>query len=141
MLPMLKESFAAAGVDMKIQTVEWSVYIQRLNERNFDACTLGWASSFDSDLYQVWHSSQIANGGSNHISYANPELDALLEKMQLTFDMNERQELARKISQILHEDQPYTFLFCPYSLCAIDNHYQNVRVFSSGIPEILFFLP
>lgn len=141
MLPMLKESFAAAGIDMKIQTVEWSVYIQRLNERNFDACTLGWASSFDSDLYQVWHSSQIANGGSNHISYANPELDALLEKMQLTFDMNERQELARKISQILHEDQPYTFLFCPYSLCAIDNHYQNVRVFSSGIPEILFFLP
>ncbi len=141
MLPMLKESFAAAGIEMKIQTVEWSVYIQRLNDRNYDACTLGWSSSFDSDLYQVWHSSQIANGGSNHIGYANPELDALLERMQTTFDLAERQKIAREIGEILHEEQPYTFLFCPYSLTAIDGRYQNVRVFSFGIPEILFYLP
>lgn len=137
-LPMIKESFAAAGIDMKIQTVEWSVYIQRLNERSYDACTLGWVSGFDPDLYQVWHSSQIDNGGSNHISYANGELDALIEKLQRTFDLQERLAITGEIARLLHDEQPYTFLFCPYSLVAVSNKYDNVRVFPVGIPEILF---
>lgn len=141
MLPILKESFAAAGIDMKIQTVEWSVYIQHLENRSYDACTLGWSSSFDPDLFQVWHSSQMAPGGSNHISYSNRELDALIEKLQQTFDFDLRIKIAHEISRILHEDQPYTFLFCPYSLSAINAKYRNVRVFPTGIPEIIFYLP
>ena len=137
-LPMIKESFAAAGIDIKIQTVEWSVYIQRLNERSYDVCMLGWVSNFDPDLYQVWHSSQIENGGSNHISYANATLDALIEKLQKTFDLDERLAISKEIAQLLHDEQPYTFLFCPYSLVAISDKYDNVRVFPSGIPEVLF---
>ena len=42
MMPMIKETLAAAGIDMKIQNVEWSVYLQRLEEQNFEACCLGW---------------------------------------------------------------------------------------------------
>lgn len=44
MMPMIKETLAAAGIDMKIQNVEWSVYLQRLEEQNFEACCLGWQS-------------------------------------------------------------------------------------------------
>ena len=88
MMPLLKESFAAAGIDMKIQNVEWSVYLQRLNERTYDACCLAWTSPFDPDPYQVWHSSQAdAPTGSNHIGYKNPELDKLIEELRGTFDM------------------------------------------------------
>ena len=141
MMPMLKESFAKAGIDMKIRNVEWSVYVQNLNARNYDVCSLGWSSSFDPDLYQVWHSSQIANEGSNHISYKNEELDKLLEKMQVTFDMKERIALGHKIARLLHEEQPYTFLFFSNSLTALSGRYKNVRLFPAGIPDDLVWTP
>lgn len=142
MLPMIKESMAEAGVDMKIQTVEWSVLLQRLDKRQFDACTLGWALSFDPDLYQIFHSSQAdVENSSNFISYANPEADELIEKLRLEFDPEKRRELNWKLHRVLHEDQPYTFLAIPYSLRALPGRYHNVRQFPGGIPGELFWTP
>ena len=141
LMPMLKESFAQAGIDMKIRNVEWSVYIQNLNSRNYDVCCLGWSSSFDPDLYQVWHSSQIAGEGSNHISYKNTELDKLLEEMQVCFDMPERIALGHRIARLLHEEQPYTFLFFPNSLTALSGRYRNVQLFPAGLPNEVMYTP
>ena len=140
-LPLIKESMAAVGVDMKIQNVEWSVYIQRLDSRNYEACMLAWASGFDSDPYQIWHSSQIEGEGSNHISYRNPELDRLIEELRVTFDMDRRIEYSRKIARLLHDEQPYTFLFWSYSLTALSGRYRNVRVFPGGIETRIFWVP
>ena len=141
LMPMLKESFAKAGIDMKIRNVEWSVYVQNLNARNYDVCCLGWSSSFDPDLYQVWHSSQIAGEGSNHISFRNAELDKLLEEMQQEFDMEKRKALGHRIARLLHEEQPYTFLFFPKSLTALSGRYKNVHVFPAGIPDEIMYTP
>jgi len=141
MMPMLKEAFAAAGIDMKIRNVEWSVYIQNLNSRSYDVCCLGWSSSFDPDPYQIWHSSQIANEGSNHISYRNPEVDKLIEEMQGCFDMPRRIELAHRIGKLIHEDQPYTFLIFPDSLVALSGRYRNVRLFPGGMAEEIMYVP
>ena len=141
LMPMLKEYFAAAGIDMRLQTVEWSVYIERLDQRAYDACCLGWSSGFDSDLYQVWHSSQTAAGGSNHIGYRNPALDRLIESMRIAFEPERRIELARRIGRLLHEEQPYTFLFWPESLVALSGRYRNVRVFPVGIPTEIIWTP
>ncbi|MBR2374580.1 MAG: peptide-binding protein [Lentisphaeria bacterium] len=141
LMPMLKESFAKAGIDMKIRNVEWSVYVQNLNSRNYDVCCLGWSSSFDPDLYQVWHSSQIAGEGSNHISFSNRELDKLLEEMQTCFDLDRRIELARRTARLLHDEQPYTFLFFPKSLTALSGRYKNVQLFPSGLPDQIMYVP
>ena len=141
LMPMLKESFAKAGIDMKIRNVEWSVYVQNLNSRNYDVCCLGWSSSFDPDLYQVWHSTQTANEGSNHIGFKNPVLDRLLEEMQLCFDMDKRIALGQRIARLLHEEQPYTFLFFPNSLTALSGRYRNARLFPAGLPESIMYTP
>ena len=141
MMPVIKESFAAAGIDMRLQNVEWSVYLRRLEDRSYDACCLGWASGFDPDLYQVWHSSQTGPGGSNHISYKNRELDQLIEELRITFDMEKRVSISRQISRILHEDQPYTFLFTSYSLSAYSARYRNVQVFPVGLQTAAFWVP
>ena len=133
LMPILKEEFAAVGIDMSIQVVEWSNYIQRLDKRSYDACCLGWSSSFDPDMYQVWHSSQMERGGSNHISYSNQELDRLIENMRAEFDSAKRIELAHKIGKILHDDQPYTFLVWPYSLVAVSGKFNNLKVYPAGM--------
>ena len=137
MFPMIKESFAAAGIDMNIQALEWSVYLERLNSRDYDACSLGWSTSFDPDPYQVWHSQGIAPPGSNHICYSNPELDKLIEKLRGTFDPKERIRISRGIERIIHEDQPYTFLYAPFSLVALRTHYGNVKLFPGGLESLI----
>ncbi|MDR0933236.1 MAG: peptide-binding protein [Victivallales bacterium] len=142
MMPIIKETLAAAGVDMKIQNVEWSVYVQRLEEQTFEACCLAWTSPPDPDPYQVWHSSQAGiRGSSNHIGFKNAQVDQFIEELRRTFDPKRRVELAHRFCQILHEQQPYTFLFAPYNLLAQSGRYKNVRIFPLGMPESLFWVP
>ena len=140
LMPLLKEEFAAAGIDMSIQIVEWSNYLQRLNNRSYDVCCLGWSSSFDPDMYQVWHSSQMLQGGSNHISYKNTELDRLIEEMRKEFDSDKRISLAREIGRIIHDDQPYTFLVWPYSLTAVSEKFGNLKVYPAGMETMPAYL-
>ncbi|MPM84291.1 Oligopeptide-binding protein AppA [bioreactor metagenome] len=139
---MIKETLAAAGIDMKIQNVEWSVYLQRLEQQTFEACCLAWTSPIDPDPYQVWHSSQAKlKGSSNHIGFVNSEADGIIEELRVTFDMKKRIELTHRFSRILHEEQPYTFLFAPYELMAVSSRYRNVREFPVGIVNLILWVP
>lgn len=139
-LPMIKEFFAAAGIDMRLQTVEWSVYIDRLNQRRFDACNLGWTGSIDPDPYQIFHSSQIA-AGDNFVGYRNEEVDRLITELRGEFDLNKRISICRAIEKHLYDDQPYTFMFYPDVLAALDSKYRNVRLFPLGWETRTFWLP
>jgi len=135
MLPIIKEDMASAGVVMKISPIEWSVYVQRLENKNFEACILGWAMGFENDPYQLWYSEEAEKpASSNHCGFVNKEADELIMKIRECFDIKERIELCHKFHALIHEEQPYTFLFSPYNLLGMNGKYRNVRVFPSGIP-------
>lgn len=139
MLPMIKEDLAKAGIIMNIKIFEWSAFLQRIDSRDYDACALGWTSPLESDPYQLWHSSQIANSGSNHISFRNARVDEIVERLRTTFEQSERIKLFHEFARIIHEEQPYTFLVAPYSLLAVASRYQNVQKFPLGLePEIMW---
>ena len=139
-IPLIKEDMAKAGIEVNIQVFEWAVYIQRLNQKNFDVCFLGWTTGYEADPYQVWHSSQAdKKHSSNHISFKNAEADQLIAEIRRTFDNKKRAKLCHKFQKILHEEQPYTFLFANYNLIAQSNRYRNVKVFPLGLkPEIMW---
>ena len=141
-IPLIKEDMAKAGIDMKIQVFEWAVYLQRLNQKNYDVCLLGWTTGYEADPYQVWHSSQAGKKhSSNHISFKNAEADRLIVEIRKTFDPVKRAKLCRKFQKILHEEQPYTFLFVNYSLIVQSNRYRNVKVFPLGLETNIMWTP
>ena len=45
--------------------------------------------------------------------YTNPEVDALIEQAESTFDTRERQEIYRRIYRIVRDDAPWIFLYNP----------------------------
>ncbi len=142
MLPIIKEDMAKAGVEMNIQIVEWSVLLQRLEKKTFQVCTLGWGMGFDDDPYQIWHSSQAdVESSSNHVRFKNKEADKLIEEIRVTFDEKKREKLYHKFHQLIHEEQPYTFLISPENLRVINTRYQNVKVFPVGIPDSIQWVP
>lgn len=120
------EAFKQGGIKVNLDTLEWSVFIERLNQSAFDMVTLSWTSSPESDPYQIWHSSQAENRGSNRIAYNNPEVDRLIEAGRTTLNKPERMETWRKIHRIIHEDQPYTFLYALPKRIFLDGRFKNV---------------
>lgn len=136
MAQILKNDFGKAGIDMGIRTSDWTVFIQTVtDERNFDACILGWVGGLEGDPYQVWHSDSVAGGGSNFVGWINEESDKLIETGRVTMAMEERAKIYQRFHRILHEQQPYAFLVAPASLFAIDRRYRNVRIYKAGGPD------
>ena len=134
MLPVIREDMKKAGVRMDLLGIEWSVLVQRLEKKQFEACVLGWSGSLKPDPYQLWHSSHAEQqGSSNHISFVNPKADALIEKIRVCFDPQERNKLYHEFHRLIHDEAPYLFLFSPNNLTVIDRAYLGVRKFPGGI--------
>jgi len=109
---IFKEDLLSIGVKMTVQTAEWSLMQKKMDEKDFDAFTGGWALSWDIDLFQLWHSTQAdIPKGSNRVGFRNPEADEIIVKLRETFDRDERIELCRRFDRILYEEQPYTFFY------------------------------
>jgi len=140
MATVYKEELERAGIEMTIRQLEWATFIENLTQRKFDAVTLSWAIPVDQDPYQVWHSSQTEQG-SNYPGFKNAEVDRLLEEARHEFDREARNALYRRWHEILHEEQPYTFLFNRQVLVAIDKRFANVHIYPTGLDQTEWWVP
>lgn len=125
---IVKESFKKVGIEVSIKMLEWATFLQQIDERRFDAVTLGWSMGVEQDPYQLWHSSQ-AERGSNFVGFKNRRVDELIERARTEFDEAERNKMFREIHRIIHYEQPYTFLYCSMGLVAVNRRFQNTRVY------------
>jgi peptide/nickel transport system substrate-binding protein len=127
-----------AGIDASFRAVDWSIMLDKVKKFDYDAVILGWTSGGTQppDLFQIWHSSQAVEGGSNHIFYRNAEVDELLVKYRVEFDAARRKLLYDRVQEILYDEQPYTFVYAPQALSAYDRRFRGVTWYPSGRTEL-----
>src|SRR5581483_4378672 len=78
---IIQAALREIGVGVEIRTIEWSSFLKEfIRKRRFEAIILGWGITPDPDQYELWHSSKTGPEQLNIVSYANPEVDALLER-------------------------------------------------------------
>ncbi|MFO8156381.1 MAG: peptide-binding protein [Pseudomonadota bacterium] len=128
----LRDQYARAGILMKPKPTEWSVMLESLDRRDFDAITLGWTSGIEVDIYQMFHSSQIESG-DNFIGYRNEALDEVIDAARATVDEDERMQLWHEAERHLYEDQPYTFLMRKETLLLVDDRFEGLRQTRLGL--------
>ncbi|AMK78008.1 MULTISPECIES: peptide-binding protein [Methylomonas] len=133
MVLLLKDLYARAGVKLIPTPQEWPVMLENLDKKDFDAITLGWTSGIETDLYQIFHSSQAVSKGDNYVSYKNPALDKLIDDARRTVDESKRMPLWQQAERILYEDQPYTFLMRRKSLLFVDKRIHNLQMTKLGL--------
>ena len=110
MANIYKEDLLEIGVKLNIDAAEWSLMQKKMEERQFDAFTGGWALGWETDPYQLWHSSQAdVPRGSNMVGFRNAEVDALIETLRETFDPDERVRMLRRVHRLIHDAQAYSF--------------------------------
>ena len=92
---------------------------------------MAWSLPFFPEPYQVWHSSQVETG-SNYVGFVNEEADQICEDARLEFDHEARIKLYHRFHEIVHEEQPYTFLMSQQQPHAVGKRFENVRTYASG---------
>lgn len=127
MVLFLRDLYARAGIVMRPRPTEWSVMLENIQRKDFDAITLGWTSGIEIDIFQMFHSTQTMEGGDNFISYRNPELDRLIDAARAEVDESKRMALWQAAERILVADQPYTFLFRRNTLAFVDERIANLE--------------
>ncbi len=131
---LIQRRLAAVGITMKIRVLEWATLVNDfIDKRNFEAVLLGWTIPNDPDLFDVWHSSKRGPKELNFTSFENREVDELLVKARHTLDRPERKKCLDRIQEVLAEEQPYTFLFVPYSTVALHKRFKAVEPAPAGI--------
>ncbi len=109
------------GIAVQVRSVEFGKYIKDLNARNVTAFFLhAWTAEYLSPQYffgDLIHS----KGPRNRFNYANPRVDALLDRADTTVNAEERQRLYLEAEKLTIEDvavlpfynDTYTFLVKP----------------------------
>jgi len=131
---IIQNQLGRIGIQVKVRTIEWATFIKEfIDQRRFETVLLGWSIPQDPDAFDVWHSSKIAKPGLNFVGYSNPEADALLEEGRHTLDQAKRKPIYDRFQEILHEDQPYCFLYTPYALPIVSARIHGVEAAPAGI--------
>lgn len=131
---VIQDQWSRFGVSMEIKVIAWSAFLdQFVHRKNFQAVILGWTIPIDPDLYSVWHTESMAEGGLNYVSYSDARVDELIEAGRREFDAARRSEIYGEIHARLSEDAPYTFLFFPYATPAIQKRFKGIDPAPAGI--------
>lgn len=126
---LFQKNLKSVGIQLDIQFLEWASFIDKIRAKDFDICTLSWATPVESDPFQIWHSSgaKPESRGSNHVSFANPLADELMERLRVTLDETTRMRIHHTFHRIIDREQPYTFLYCVTDFGAYHQRFRGVK--------------
>jgi peptide/nickel transport system substrate-binding protein len=139
---VLQDEMKRYGIATSVRELDWTIFLADVKNHQFDVVLMAWGmQASEPDAYQIWHSSQAANKGSNHISYKNARVDRILEAYRREFDAKKRIEMYREFQRILHDEQPYTFLFARKYVSAVHRRFQGVEIYPNGLKPSEWWVP
>jgi peptide/nickel transport system substrate-binding protein len=121
----VQDALKRAGIKVNLDQLEWAVYLDRVLTREFDVMSMAWSGSPEGNPYQIWHSTSEANQGSNHVGFNNARADELIELGQRTIDYDARMKIWHEFHALLHEEQPYTFIYGRPERLFIDQRFRR----------------
>ncbi|QEM68386.1 peptide-binding protein [Geobacter sp. FeAm09] len=141
---IIQQRLRYVGIDVKIRIVEWATFLKEFVDKgNFEAVMLGWTTTPDPDMFDVWHSSKTNPGELNFVGFKSAEVDRLLVEGRSTFDLEQRRKAYFRIQEIMADEQPYTFLYVPDALPVVSARIRGVKPAPAGIGynQIQWYVP
>jgi peptide/nickel transport system substrate-binding protein len=122
------------GIGVEIRSLEWASFLkEHIKKRRFDAVVMGWGLGLDPDQYNIWHSTKTGPDDFNFISYANPEVDALLDQGRTSCVQEVRARAYHRIHEILAAEQPIVFLYSRDALPVVSSRVRGIVPSPNGI--------
>ena len=123
---LIQDEAKKIGIKMNVQSIDWSVYLQKCRNHQFDMMIGKWIGGpGPDDLKQTFHSSSATGEGSNYCSFSNPQADALMDSIRYEIDEVKRNKMYDQVQEILHDEAPMIFLYSPAERIAISKKFDN----------------
>lgn len=124
---VVKNNLKAVGIDVTIETMEMSAFINKLFGHELDAFMVGWTIPLPIDLQPFWHS-DFNRSPFNLSGFSNTEVDKLLDALEIEKSHEGKVILYKKIQEFLHESEPVTFLYWLDVLTAFNSRIENITI-------------
>ncbi|HUG40238.1 MAG TPA: ABC transporter substrate-binding protein [Longimicrobiales bacterium] len=119
---VLQSQLRGIGADVQIQVLEFQTMLAQHKGRDFDAVLSNWVlDNFQmaSAPFSLFHSSQAAiDQSANRSGVRIPRLDALIDRGAAATDADAARAVWREFTEVLQEEQPFTFMFWRDELAA-----------------------
>lgn len=118
------------GIGCDLHGVDVADLTRELEDRSFEALIMAWSlGTPPDDPRQLWHSSGAhEKGSSNIVGFINSEADKIIDRLSYEYNNEKRVELYHRFDAIIHDEQPYTFLFTPKVALLYRDYLQNVFI-------------
>ena len=92
------------GIEISIQQMEWTSYLNTMMERNYDLASGGWIGDYMDPLtfLDMW----MDDGGNNRTNWSSEEFEALLAKAEKTADAAERLRILAEAEALFLSERP-----------------------------------
>jgi peptide/nickel transport system substrate-binding protein len=114
---VVQSQWRQLGIDARLRNEQPRVLFgETLPRRRFDAAMFAWISAPESVPRTTLHSTEIPRaengyGGQNSTGFANPEMDGLIDAIEVELDREKRAALWRRVQQIYADDLPVLPLY------------------------------
>jgi len=111
-LSIYAEDLKDVGIELVIDKKDWAAWVRDMEEYNFQMTWAAWGSGIFKDPESMWSSKEAERKSGNNITgFKNPVVDQLIEKQKSVFDIKKRNEIYRRIDQIIYDTYPYVLLW------------------------------
>lgn len=122
------------GIAATPQVVEWGTLLSQIETpdvRDFDGIVIGWVVEFALDDHNQFHSTSMDEPFALS-GMQDPELDRLLEALELVTDRQEAIDLWREYQYRVIQLQPYTYLYHITRLAGVNRRLMGVTLDARG---------
>jgi peptide/nickel transport system substrate-binding protein len=132
---MIQDQLKKVGIRVTPRVVDFNTLADQITAGKFDAVVFGYTPDTSLDLTGNFHSESIGPDGNNSARYRNPEMDRLILKAASQPELIGMKSYLDQVQQILHRDQPVTFLWESQRLTAMNKRLKNAK----PTPSYAFF--
>jgi peptide/nickel transport system substrate-binding protein len=139
MAAVLQQQLRAVGIILDIRTFEFATFFSDVTRGAFQFYSLRWiGGNEDPDIFEyIFHSSKFPPNGANRGYYANPRVDALIDRARRELDQKTRKQLYAEIQQILAQEVPYIDLWYQDNVLVHSRRVRNLTLNPSGNYDFL----
>ncbi len=131
-ITMIQADLKKVGVSVTQEMVEFSLYIEQMSNRDYEAAVGGMAIGTVFNPADIWHSKAIVDG-YNWFNYSNSRIDSLINTGRRTLDRDRARSIWFDFQKELYADQPCTFLYVRDNLDGINKKFKGIKTWPPGI--------
>lgn len=135
---VVQQDLRAVGIDLEVRSYEFATLYADVLRGQFQLFALQWVGVSDPDmLRRVFHSQQRPPAGFNRGFYANPEVDALIDRATAATDEEERRAAYAAAQRLIARDAPYISLWSKTNVAVARRSLVGLRLTPSADFSVL----